>query len=229
MKMIRAMSRSPRCVWRPPNSARERRAGGFTLVELLVALVLLGFISVLMLGGLRFGARAWEAGEARTQRVVDVQVAQRFLRRQISAARLPVARQDGRAAATGFEGDVGQLRLIAPLPAHLALGGLYRVSLFVDEQDGRDRLMLAWQLYQSEEDDDVRPAEGQESVLVDDVLEVEFGYLRVDAEDGNAEWVDRWEGEAGLPALVRVEVTFDDDDGRTWPPLIVAPMASNGT
>ena len=228
MKMIRAMSRSPRCAWRPPNSARKRRAGGFTLVELLVALVLLGFISVLMLGGLRFGARAWEAGEARTQRVADVQVAQRFLRRQISAARPLVARQDGRAAATGFEGDGAQLRLIAPLPAHLALGGLYRVSLFVDEQDGRDRLMLAWQLYQSEEDD-VGLAEGQESVLVDDVLEVEFGYLRVDAEDGDAEWVDRWEGEAGLPALVRVEVTFDDDDGRYWPPLIVAPMASNGT
>ena len=116
------------------------------------------------------------------------------------------------------------MRLIAPLPAHLALGGLYRVSLFVDEHDGRERLMLAWQLYQSEDDDGARPVEGQESVLVDDVAEVEFAYLRAAAEGGDTEWVDRWEGKRGLPVLVRVEISFDDDDGRTWPPLIVAPM-----
>ncbi len=219
------MSHSPRCAWRPPNSARKRRAGGFTLVELLVALVLLGFISVLMLGGLRFGARAWEAGDARIERIADVQVAQRFLRRQITAARPLAARQDGQSSVIGFEGDGTRMRLIAPLPAHLALGGLYRISLFVDERDGRDRLMLAWQLYQSEDDDGLRPAEGQESVLVDDVAEVEFAYLRVAAEGGASEWVDRWEDETGLPALVRVEIAFDDDDGRRWPPLIVAPMA----
>ncbi len=219
------MSHSPRCAWRPPNSARKRRAGGFTLVELLVALVLLGFISVLMLGGMRFGARAWEAGGARIQRVADVQVAQRFLRRQIAAARPLASRQDGQSSVTGFVGDGTRMRLIAPLPAHLALGGLYRISLFVDAHDGRDRLMLAWQLYQSEDDDDLRPAEGQESVLVDDVAEVEFAYLRAAAEGGDTEWVDRWEDEAELPALVRIEIAFDDDDGRTWPPLIVAPMA----
>ena len=219
------MSHSPRCAWRRPNSACKRRAGGFTLVELLVALVLLGFIAVLMVGGLRFGARAWEAGDARIERIADVQVAQRFLRRQIGAARPLAARQDGQTTAIGFAGDGTRMRLIAPLPAHLALGGLYHITLFVEEQDGHQRLMLVWRLYQSEDDDDVRPAEGQESVLVDDVAAVEFGYLRVDAEDGATEWLDRWEDETGLPALVRVEIAFDDGDGRYWPPLIVAPMA----
>ena len=218
------MSHSPRCAWRPPNSARKRRAGGFTLVELLVALVLLGFISVLMLGGLRFGARAWEAGDARIERIADVQVAQRFLRRQIATARPLESRRDGQSSVIAFAGDGTWMRLIAPLPAHLALGGLYRVSLFVDDEDGRDRLMLAWRLYQSEDDDGVRPAEGQESVLIDDVAEVDFSYLRVAAEGGDTEWVDRWEDETGLPALVRVVIAFDDDDDRSWPPLIVAPM-----
>ena len=223
------MSNSPRCAWRPPNSARKRRAGGFTLVELLVALIVLGFISVLMLGGLRFGARAWEAGGARIERVADVQVAQRFLRRQIAAARPLASRQDGHATAIGFEGDGEEMRLIAPLPAYLALGGLYRISLFVDEHDGRDRLMLTWQLHQSEKDDDIRPAEGQESVLIDDVLDVEFEYFALGPEDGDGEWLDQWVAEDGLPALVRVRVKFDEDDARRWPELVIKMMVDADT
>ena len=42
-----------------------RGAPGFTLVELLVGLSLLGLISLLLFGGLRFGLRTWEAGGTR--------------------------------------------------------------------------------------------------------------------------------------------------------------------
>ncbi len=38
-----------------------RRQAGFTLVELLVAMTLLAFLSITLFGGLRFGARSWEA------------------------------------------------------------------------------------------------------------------------------------------------------------------------
>ena len=37
-----------------------RDHNGFTLVELLVATTLLALLSVVLFGGLRFGARAWE-------------------------------------------------------------------------------------------------------------------------------------------------------------------------
>ena len=38
---------------------------GFTLLELLIAMTLLGLLMLGLFGGLRLGARVWEAGDAR--------------------------------------------------------------------------------------------------------------------------------------------------------------------
>ena len=40
--------------------ADGRDAAGFTLIELLVTLTLVGLISLVLFGGLRFGTRAWD-------------------------------------------------------------------------------------------------------------------------------------------------------------------------
>ena len=41
---------------RPPHDGEA----GFTLLELLISMTLLGLLMLVVLGGLRFGARAWE-------------------------------------------------------------------------------------------------------------------------------------------------------------------------
>ena len=48
----------------------DRRAGqaaahGFTLLELLAAIMLLGLLMAVLFGGLRLGARVWETADAR--------------------------------------------------------------------------------------------------------------------------------------------------------------------
>ena len=64
----------------------QRRTLGFTLVELLVAITLLGLIAVALSGALRFGARVWDVGTERGAQSSRVEAAQNFLRRRIAEA-----------------------------------------------------------------------------------------------------------------------------------------------
>ena len=45
------------------------RSAGFTLLELIIAIALVGLVAVALAGGIRLGARVWEAGDARAERV----------------------------------------------------------------------------------------------------------------------------------------------------------------
>ena len=49
-------------------NTRKGRVAGFTLLELLIAMSLLGFILALLFAGMRLGARSWDAGEARVEK-----------------------------------------------------------------------------------------------------------------------------------------------------------------
>ena len=146
----------------PPDSAAgaSRRAGGsgqgFTLVELLVVLALLGLVSVALVGALRFGLRAWDTGERRVEQLNRVQAVQAFLRRRIQQATLL---QSGApdAAATLADG-AGLLGFIAPLPAHLGVGGPHMFSLRLEAGADRRGLILDWWLDRPEASEPIDPA-----------------------------------------------------------------------
>ncbi len=56
---------------------------GFTLLELLISMTLLGLVFVLLFGGLRFGMRAWEHGTTTTDAVDSTRLVQDLLRSEI--------------------------------------------------------------------------------------------------------------------------------------------------
>src|ERR1700688_4408 len=57
---------------------------GFTLLELLIATTVLGFLSLLLFGGLQFGTRVWEKAQSSTTDTNRVRAAQLFLSDEIS-------------------------------------------------------------------------------------------------------------------------------------------------
>src|SRR6185369_11172741 len=64
--------------------AHVKRQRGFTLVELLVAMVLLAAVMALLYSGLNFAARSWDAGDANGRRMADRRIGENFLRRELS-------------------------------------------------------------------------------------------------------------------------------------------------
>ncbi len=217
---------------------RTRRSGhrseaGFTLIELLVALTLLGLISVVLFGGLRFGTRAWEAGNAQAERLAQVQAVQAMLRRRIAQALPPIS--DAADAADGrgtFAGESNGMHFLAVVPSRAGVGGIYAFDLAVIEvsaQGGAEAVQLefTWRLHRA--DDEAEPGDAPEAglggrrVLIDGLASARFRYFGASTPGQAADWHDLWDSEDGLPGLIAIEAEFPESDGRAWPVLQVAP------
>ena len=106
----------------------RRPQGGFTLVELLMAITLLAMILTLAYQGLRVGTQAVSRGEALVDRTNRMRIVHQFLRNQLSRV-LPLTLSsdedaDGEAPAIiMFEGEDDRMRFVAPMPGYLSRGG----------------------------------------------------------------------------------------------------------
>lgn len=191
---------------------RRGLPSGFTLLELLVAVTLLGFIVVGLSAGLRFGTRVWEASGARTARHADLDPVFAVLRALVA---------DG----LRLTGGAGSLQLVGLPPAALGNPVPHDMQLALSP-DGR--LLLRWRPHQRGADPATAPA-FQEAELASRLAALEIAYLpRVSPGRGTAaqplpEWLPVWRDQARPPGLVRVRLRLPPGDRRRWPELVVAP------
>lgn len=215
---------SQHCAWRVSAEAcREaRREGGFTLLELLVALALVGLIVAMLFGSLRFGIRVWEAGNETIEASAELRLVQGFIRRQLGQA-FPVVRSKRSGDSyVEFDGQRDSLAFVAPMPAHLGGGGLYQITLTVERSSGDYSLLMARRLFHPDVDDDVDDDEPM--VLIEGLRDIEFAYFGAEDNTRSPEWHSEWREMDRLPSLVRIAAEFPRDEKRQWPELVVAPV-----
>src|SRR5699024_6972764 len=70
-----------------PSRAPGAREGGFTLIEVLLAIALVSIIMAMAYGGFRASVRATSSGEAVIEQTNRLRVVQQFMRRQLMQAR----------------------------------------------------------------------------------------------------------------------------------------------
>jgi general secretion pathway protein J len=208
---------------RPRRGAGER---GFTLIELLIALTLVGLLSVVLVGGLRFGTRLWETGDQRGAALSQLETVQRLLRRQIGQAVLVRPGEDADAPSS-FEGTAEGLRFIAPLPPYVGVGGLYRFELKTAEGDSELGLELLWQLYRPDQEEWFVEEDLTRRTLIEGIEEARFSYYGIPEGAADPEWSEAWDSDNGLPSLFSLEIAFPEGDPRPWPLLTVAFTGSN--
>ena len=191
-----------------------RRAAGFTLLELLVALVVLGFLMVGLSQGVRFGLKAWDTETRLVNERADMDGVERVLRELIAQAD-PGEYNDPSA----FRGEERTMSFASRLP--MTAAGLPTRDVDVGlGVDARRRLVLRFVPHPHAERL-VPAAPPAEEALLDGIDHIELQYLRWPEQGGG--WVSTWTAST-LPVLVRLKLVFPPGDPRHWPEIVAAPM-----
>lgn len=195
-----------------PSSTLQGPRAGFTLLELLVSITLMGVIVLVVSLGLRMGLRAWARGKEANKALVSRMAVEGLLARQLRAVvGAADPRLSGRAYFRGREHELAFSTTYVPLGA--GSGGVFKV-VYRYEQD-RQVLVYAHRLVLTRKDLDERlpdsaadaREEGEKSgwmvTVVEDLPEIRFGYQGVRRGEGpEPEWKDEWPRGRNVPGHV---------------------------
>jgi general secretion pathway protein J len=195
-------------------AARQKGAqSGFTLLELLVALTILSLIALVMLGGLKFGARAWDRVEVTSDDADSVDAAQTYLRRQLAAIYPLWLANPSSPGRVDFAGEPDHLVYLAPPPAQFGPADLSQFQL---QRAASGALNLSWRSQSG-------AGAPSEATLLHGIASLQFAYFGPQPGTRTERWTDRWADRARLPSLIRIQVTFPSGDRRVWPEFVVHP------
>lgn len=183
---------------------------GYSLVELMVVLALLGLISLATAGSLRFGARVWERTEQEIAATETARGGHALLGTLLSHL-YPRAAAEGSDLA--FDGAAERMTFLTDASSAYGAGGIARVTLSLKKERGFVALVLAHRA-------ETGGAAAREEILFSGAERIAFAYAEI--KDGTVVWTDAWAGKTNLPALIRVRAAFPKGAG-IWPDLVVRP------
>ena len=199
------------------------RSRGFTLIELMVALMLMAGIASILYGSLALAGKSWDSGEAKADQVSDMRSALTYLRTQLSE-QYPQRMWKTPEIQLLFAGEREELRYAAVLPERVAGGGVYYFRLAVARAGDKSQLVQERMIPDTFALQEPEFRDAERSVLADDIAELKIQYFGRDADAAELDaptWRDRWDDRQRLPLLVRLDVK--PVKGAAWPTLLVEP------
>ncbi len=193
---------------------RNRRQTGFTLLELVVAITLMGLVLVVLYSGLRLGLNSWEGGEQRAEATNRLRLAEEFLRRQLAQSMTVRSNDKQEKPVVVFIGQSDRIEFVAPMLAHLGQSGLYRVRIEL----AHNQMQVRFRPYLP---NNPNAGEERETMLLEGVSAVEWAYFGPERDDDPEppRWRSDWISTERRPRLVRLNLTLQ---GEPAPDLVVA-------
>jgi general secretion pathway protein J len=195
---------------------RLRNQRGFTLLELLVALAILGLVTALGASLLHLGARSWEKAYSSSEKTAAIETVQNLLRRELQCIH-PTSGGTGVTAHTPFDGQATALSFISLLPEALQNDGPAEIHLFLKDYQDSKYLVMAWRHGGAS-------ASWSESILLPNVRVLHISYYGAETKDQSPRWQPVWSFQKTLPQAIKLEAELST--GVSWPTLIVTPMIS---
>jgi general secretion pathway protein J len=207
----------------------SRRARGFTLLEVMLAIVLLALLLAGTWGAIRTAVHAMHSGENAIDRTNRLRVAEEFMRHQISRI-LPLAfgQDDSTGTNFVFEGSGDSMRFVAPMPGYLSKGGPYVQTLrLVGSRGGgkalefSDAMLNGFDL--AEAKTTMEPV-----VLLDQIQDGKFEYRTLDDQGDLTDWSSEWDDPSVTPVMVRIAITMRPDARVEFPDMEIPLMLDVG-
>jgi len=205
-------------------------SSGFTLVEILIGLTLLSLIMLLLFSSLHTAGKSWSSGEAKITRTDELRLASNFIRQRLSQT-VPIIRISKNERRIAFKGTGDEINFVAPLPAHRGGGGLYLLTLKLDNDREQQHLVLHYQLALPEQQtfNITSPEKNEPTILAGNINQIKFDYFGSTGIDEAPRWLDHWNVPDQLPQMIRVKLSPADLQNG-WPEILIGmqTQAVNG-
>ena len=207
----------------------ERRARGFTLIELVVAITILGLLAAVVSSGLRTELRAWSRATNELDDIRASQVRLDILRHQIQGA-IPIVYSEGvdPALRPAFKGDATRLRLISRSSFRDGLDGLPRWIEYNWESNGSSRRLVVKE-FAIVPPEDAPASEPLWQGVVLEGVDFRFEYLPRRVPNQTLAWVQEWpESITAMPSAIRVSFVQRGQSHQMVMPLTYAENTWRG-
>ena len=189
----------------------ETNAWGFTLVEVMITLTILGFILLMIFGAFRLGLSAWEKGETLKDDHQRARITSQLISRQVKSIvpyKIKTRKAEGDYLA--FEGKARSVKFVSALPLKVSQsqGLVYVIYAFRENEKENGVLLLYEERVLNRDFMNETPREESGVLLMEHLAEVRFEYYRGEDPQKNQveEWVEEWntreKGE--LPRAIRI-------------------------
>lgn len=177
---------------------------GFTLLELLVSIALIGIIIMIIIGALRLGLRSVESGEKKIELLQRMRNSFNIIDAQIQS-QTPLSYEEDGERKYYFRGE----RTFMQFPTNYSVWGgekgyvLATYSVLPDES-GRQVLYIS---------ENVMGLSGStQTTLFNSFDTIYFEYLYKDPTEESGRWVDTWTDSLYIPEKVRIHLIRDVHD-----------------
>jgi len=192
---------------------------GFTLLELMISITLIGIIALVVAGAMRLGYRSVDAGERKVESLERLRSSLTLIDSQIQSE-IPLTIDEDNSRKYYFKGEKGTLQFPSNCSLWSGQAGYVVVTYsVVPDERGKQALWISESIIGAENAENKVAAK-----LFESLDQISFQYFYKGPTDQEGKWVEQWTEDTDIPEKVNVRLVQG-----TWELSLVIPMRTRGS